>query len=39
VFYADVSKAEKELGWKPNINVEDGVQKLFEWVKENKNLF
>ncbi len=39
VFYADITKAEKELGWKPNINVEDGVQKLFEWVKENKNLF
>jgi len=30
---------EKELGWKPQINVEEGVRKLFEWVKENKNLF
>ncbi len=39
VFYADITKAEKELGWKPNINVEDGVQKLFEWVQGNKNLF
>ncbi len=39
VFYADIGKAEKELGWTPKINVEAGVQKLFEWVMENKNLF
>lgn len=39
VFYADISKAEKELGWKPMIGVEEGVQKLFEWVKENRKLF
>ncbi len=39
VFYADISKAEKELGWRPSINVERGVQMLFEWVKENKSLF
>ncbi|MBI3152721.1 MAG: GDP-mannose 4,6-dehydratase [Chloroflexi bacterium] len=39
VFYADVSKAEKELGWKPKIGVEEGVRKLFDWVKQNRNLF
>jgi len=39
VFYADIHKAEKELGWKPAINVEAGVRKLFEWVMENKGLF
>lgn len=39
VFYADTSKAEKELGWKPKVNVEEGVEKLFKWVKENKELF
>lgn len=39
VFYADTSKAEKELGWKPKVNVEEGVPKLFKWVKENKELF
>ncbi|MBL8101318.1 MAG: GDP-mannose 4,6-dehydratase [Anaerolineales bacterium] len=39
VFYADISKAEKELGWKPRIGVEEGVQKLFEWVQENRKLF
>lgn len=38
VFYADISKAEKELGWKPKIGVEEGVKRLFEWVKENEDL-
>lgn len=39
VFYADITKAEKELGWKPKIGVDSGVQMLYEWVKENKSLF
>jgi CDP-paratose 2-epimerase len=39
VFYADIHKAESELGWKPKIGVEEGVKMLFEWVKENKDLF
>jgi len=39
VFYADIHKAEKELGWKPVVHVDLGVQKLFEWVVENKELF
>ena len=39
VFYADVRKAERELGWKPKIGVEQGVERLFEWVQENNGLF
>jgi CDP-paratose 2-epimerase len=39
VFYADIRKAERELGWKPKIGVEQGVEMLFRWVRENKNLF
>jgi len=39
VFYADISKAGDELGWKPKIGVEEGVHKLFNWVKENQDLF
>jgi CDP-paratose 2-epimerase len=39
VFYADIRKAENELGWKPKIGVEQGVNRLFEWVKENRELF
>jgi CDP-paratose 2-epimerase len=39
VFYADIRKAERELGWKPKIGVEQGVERLFAWVKENQTLF
>lgn len=39
VFYADVSKAKRELGWSQKIGVEEGIRMLFEWVKENRNLF
>ena len=39
VFYADIHKAERELGWKPNIGVEQGIGMLFKWVQENRELF
>jgi CDP-paratose 2-epimerase len=39
VFVADIRKAEKSLGWKPKLNVENGVKQLFDWVSANKNLF
>jgi len=39
VFYADFSKAKKELGWSPKIDLEEGIERLFTWVKENKDLF
>jgi CDP-paratose 2-epimerase len=39
VFIADIRKAERELGWRPKVNVEEGVTRLIEWVRENKELF
>jgi hypothetical protein len=39
VFYADIRKAERELGWKPKVGVEQGVERLFAWVNENSALF
>ena len=39
VFYADISKAARELGWSPKIGVEEGVEMLFKWVQENQSLF
>lgn len=35
----DISKAKRELGWEPKISVPDGVERLYRWVVENKNLF
>ncbi len=39
VFYADYSKAKGELGWEPKIDLEEGIESLFRWVSENKQLF
>ena len=39
VYISDISKAEKELGWKPRIGVKEGVQRLFDWVSANRSLF
>jgi len=39
VFYADFRKAHHELGWEPKIDLEEGIAPLFNWVKENKELF
>ncbi|MBI3173001.1 MAG: SDR family NAD(P)-dependent oxidoreductase [Chloroflexi bacterium] len=39
VFYADYRKAQRELGWKPQISLEEGIERLFHWVSENKEMF
>jgi CDP-paratose 2-epimerase len=39
VFYADHRKATRELGWSPKIDLEEGLDLMFEWVKANKDLF
>ncbi len=39
VFYVDYSKAKRELGWEPKIDLEEGIEMLFDWVKANKELF
>ena len=37
IFISDNSKAEKILGWKQETNVEQGLKKLLDWLKENKS--
>lgn len=39
VYISDISLVEKDLGWHPEIGVEKGVARLFNWVMDNKNLF
>lgn len=39
IFVADISKARKEFGWRPKTSVEEGIEKLYSWVSENKSLF
>lgn len=35
VFYCDVSKAKKILGWEPKIGVDEGLKDLFSWTEKN----
>jgi CDP-paratose 2-epimerase len=35
----DISKAQRELGWEPKVGVQEGVEKLYRWVVENRALF
>ncbi len=35
----DISKARRELGWTPKIDVKTGIERLYRWVKENASLF
>ncbi|MEJ5240474.1 MAG: GDP-mannose 4,6-dehydratase [Anaerolineales bacterium] len=39
VFYADIRKAERELGWTPRIGVEEGIRRLVAWVQEHRSFF
>jgi CDP-paratose 2-epimerase len=35
----NISKAKSELNWSPQIKVAEGVERLYQWVKENRSLF
>lgn len=39
VYISDITKVSKELGWRPKIGPDEGVDILVKWVKENKELF
>lgn len=39
VFISDIRKAKETLGWSPKVGAEEGIRRLIEWVKANRNLF
>lgn len=39
VFISDIRKAKELLGWEPKVSTDTGIKRLFEWVKDNRNLF
>jgi len=34
--YADISKAKHNLGYKPEVTIEDGIKKYVDWLVNNK---
>ncbi len=39
VFVSDVSRAAKELGWKPRVSAAEGLERLHKWIGDNAKLF
>lgn len=39
VYVSDIRKAGQELGWQPKISVKEGIKLLYEWVRDNRELF
>jgi CDP-paratose 2-epimerase len=39
VFVSDIRRAQAELNWAPRIGCGRGLELLYDWVKENKELF
>ena len=39
VYISDTRRVERQLGWKPRVVVDDGVERLINWVLENDELF
>ena len=36
--WADINKAQKILGWQPQVSLEEGIKRAVEWTKNNWEL-
>jgi CDP-paratose 2-epimerase len=39
VYISDIRKVEREIGWRPRVSVEEGTRRLYEWIRDNQELF
>ncbi len=39
IYVSDIRKARQELGWEPRVSVQSGIERLYSWVTENRQLF
>ncbi len=39
IYVSDIRKAQQELGWSPAVTPEQGITRLYDWVKNNRQLF
>ncbi len=38
-FVCNITKAQENLRWEPQVMPQDGIKKLLDWIKENKMIF
>lgn len=38
IYVSDIRKAEQDFGWKPKVDLRQGMEKIYTWVKENLHL-
>ena len=39
VYISDIKRISEKLGWKPSISPKEGIDRLIEWTRANKNFF
>ena len=39
IYISDITKVQNDLGWIPEVGVEEGIRDLYHWVKKNKTIF
>lgn len=39
IYISDIRKAKKDFGWQPEVHVDEGIKKLYQWVRDNRELF
>lgn len=39
IYVSDITKASKDFGWRPKTPVDEGLDRLFNWVREHEDLF
>lgn len=39
IYVSNISKAKKEFGWTPKTSIEEGLNKMVNWIKNNKKIF
>jgi CDP-paratose 2-epimerase len=39
IYISDIRKIKRELGWQPEVRFDKGIQRIFDWVKENQVYF
>lgn len=38
VYVSNIDKAYKDLGWKPRIGIDEGIDRMASWIEENKEI-